>query len=117
MRKTAVTLGLISIALFLTAGAAFGQGLTPKEIWDLTVAVNVPNANTAALSTRPAAGIQACRPGLAANDAPMKVAITTASTDWRRGSPAQSARHRSRLQSASASSSPQSRDSACISAQ
>jgi hypothetical protein len=44
MRKSSVTFGLIVVALAVIAGSAFGQGLTPKKIWDLTIAVNAPNA-------------------------------------------------------------------------
>ncbi len=44
MRRTASALGLIIVAFVVAAGAAFGQGLTPKKIWDLTIVVNAPNA-------------------------------------------------------------------------
>jgi len=32
------------VCLALIAGSAFGQGFSPKKIWDLTVTVNAPNA-------------------------------------------------------------------------
>jgi hypothetical protein len=45
MIKTAVSLGLVAVVLFVAAGTVFGQGLTPKKIWNFTVAVNAPGAN------------------------------------------------------------------------
>src|SRR5271157_761516 len=43
--KSAVRVsGLLIAMLAMLAGPAFGQGFSPKKIWDLTVTVNAPNA-------------------------------------------------------------------------
>ncbi|MGA2379515.1 MAG: PEGA domain-containing protein [Spirochaetia bacterium] len=36
--------GSLVVILAIVAGPAFGQGFSPKKIWDLTVTVNAPNA-------------------------------------------------------------------------
>ncbi len=36
--------GLMVVILAMLAGPAFGQGFSPRKIWDLTVTVNAPNA-------------------------------------------------------------------------
>ncbi|MGA2641567.1 MAG: PEGA domain-containing protein [Spirochaetia bacterium] len=36
--------GFLVVILTILAGPAFGQGFSPKKIWDLTVTVNAPNA-------------------------------------------------------------------------
>jgi len=44
MKSAMRTLVILLACLGLAAGPAFGQGFSPKKIWDLTVTVNVPNA-------------------------------------------------------------------------
>jgi hypothetical protein len=44
MKYAMRTYMLLVLVLLTAAGSVFGQGLLPKKIWNLTIAVNVPNA-------------------------------------------------------------------------
>jgi hypothetical protein len=44
MKYSGRSLTLIALACIIVAGPVFSQGLLPKKVWDLTIAVNVPNA-------------------------------------------------------------------------
>ena len=44
MKRNPASLILVACAFILAAGSLFGQGLSPKKIWYLTVTVNVPGA-------------------------------------------------------------------------
>jgi hypothetical protein len=44
MKSAMRLLAFLVVSLGMVAGPAFGQGFTPKKIWDLTVSVNAPNA-------------------------------------------------------------------------
>jgi hypothetical protein len=44
MKSSLKVLLLLFVSLAVGAGPAFGQGFSPKKMWDLTVTVNAPNA-------------------------------------------------------------------------